>query len=176
MKFLVLKFLTITFYLITTVLSYSIEQTDIKNIVINKIPKSYENVVFKDINNRDVNLDDFKNQLLILNFWATWCAPCIEELPSLDLLQSQKNLNNLKIIPINIGQENIEKSKTFFKDLNIKNLNIYHDPTVDLAKKFALRGIPTSIIINKKGQEFARVLGYLNFNDKNFITWLEKFN
>ena len=90
-----MKFLIIFLYLITTGLSYSIEPPDLKNIVINKYPKSYENITFKDINNKSVNLENFRNNLVILNFWATWCVPCLEEMPSLDLLQS-KNINNLK--------------------------------------------------------------------------------
>ena len=76
-----MKLLIIFIYLITTSLSYSIEQPDIKNIVINKYPKSYKNITFRDINNKSVNLENFKNKLIILNFWATWCAPCLEEMP-----------------------------------------------------------------------------------------------
>ena len=176
MKFLVFKFLTVFLYLITTSLSYSIEQPDIKNLIINKDNKSYKNVTFKDVNNQDINLDDFKNKLIIINFWATWCLPCREEMPLLDLLQSDKRLNNLKVLPINVGNESRFKSKTFFHKLNIKNLNIYFDPTVDLANKFLLRGLPTSILINKKGQEFARIMGYVDFNDQKFINWLKNFN
>ena len=176
MKFLVFKFLTALFYLIITSVSYSIELPGIKNIVINKDNKSYKNVIFKDVNNQDINLDDFKNKLLIVNFWATWCAPCREEMPSLDLLQSDKRLSNLKVFPINVGKEDIFKSKVFFKELNIKNLDIYFDPTVDLANKFSLRGLPTTILINKKGQEFARIIGYVDFNDQKFINWLKNFN
>ena len=101
MKFLVFKFLTALFYLIITSVSYSIELPDIKNIVINKDNKSYKNVIFKDVNNQDINLDDFRNKLLIVNFWATWCAPCREEMPSLDLLQSDKRLSNLKVFQRN---------------------------------------------------------------------------
>jgi thiol-disulfide isomerase/thioredoxin len=171
-----MKFLIIFFYLITTSLSYSIEKPDIKNIVIKKYPKSYKDVLFKDINDEDINLDDYKGKLLVLNFWATWCLPCKEEMPSLDRLQENKELNNLKIFPINIGQENIKKSKLFFKELDIKNLDIYYDPTISLAKKFALRGIPTTIIINKKGKEFARIIGSINFEDKKFVSWLKNFN
>ncbi len=107
MKFLVLKFLTVFLYLITTSLSYSIEQPEIKNIIINKYNKSYENVIFKDINNKDINLDNFRNKLVVINFWATWCAPCRKEMPLLDLLQSDKRLNNLKVLPINVGKEDM---------------------------------------------------------------------
>jgi len=176
MKFLVLKFLVVFLYLITTSLSYSIEQPGIKNIIINEYNKSYENVIFKDVNKKDINLDNFRNKLVIINFWATWCAPCREEMPLLDLLQSDKRLNNLKILPINVGKEDTIKSKIFFKKLNIKNLDIYFDPTVNLANKFLLRGLPTTILINKKGQEFARILGYIDFKDEKFINWLKNFN
>jgi thiol-disulfide isomerase/thioredoxin len=171
-----MKFLIIFIYLITTSLSYSIEQPDIKNIVINKYPKSYKDITFKDINNKSVNLERFRDKLIILNFWATWCAPCLEEMPSLDLLQSNKKLNNLKIFPINIGQEDVLKSKIFFRELKIKNLNIYFDSTVSLANQFLLRGVPTTILINKEGKEFARIVGSIDFSDEKFISWLESFN
>jgi|TARA_B110000902_G_scaffold221499_1_gene257088 thiol-disulfide isomerase/thioredoxin len=171
-----MKFLIIFIYLLTTSLGYSMESIDIKNIVINKEPKIYENIIFKDINNKDINLKDYRGKLLILNFWATWCAPCREEMPSLDFLQSESRLNNLKIFPINIGQEDQIKLEKFFKDLNIKNLNIYFDPTVDLAKKFGLRGLPTTIIFDKKGRAFARIIGSIDFKDEKFINWLNFFN
>ncbi|MDC0043820.1 TlpA family protein disulfide reductase [Candidatus Pelagibacter sp.] len=176
MKFLVFKFLVIFVYLITTSPSYSIEEPDIKNLIIIKDTKSYKNVIFRDINDNDVDLKNYVNKLIMINFWATWCAPCREEMPSLDLLQSDKRLNNLKIFPINVGKENIIKSKNFFSELNIQNLDIYFDPTVNLANKFLLRGLPTTILINKKGQEFARIIGYIDFGDDRFINWLKNFN
>ena len=77
-------------------------------------------LTFLDAKNNQLNLNDYKGNLILLNFWATWCAPCKEEMPSLDILQKVKNLNNLKIFPINVGQDNIEKSSKFFKDLKIK--------------------------------------------------------
>ena len=171
-----MKFLIIFIYLIATGHSYSIEKPDIKNIAISQNPKTYEEVIFKDINQKDVDLANYKGKLLILNFWATWCAPCREEMPSLDLLQSNNKFNNLKVFAINVGQEDVLKSKTFFKELNIKNLDIYYDPLVSLTKKFKLRGVPTTILFNKEGKEFARILGSINFNDKKFIKWLTLYN
>ena len=99
--------------------------SDLKNLTINKELKRYDNLTFLDYQNNQINLDDFKGNLVLLNFWATWCAPCKEEMPSLDKLQINKNLDNLKIFPINVGQENVEKTYKFFKDLKINNLDLY---------------------------------------------------
>ncbi len=79
-----------------------------------------------NIKQKNVNLDDFKGKLIILNFWATWCAPCKEEMPSLDELQSNIELNNLKIFTINIVQEDISKSELLFNEnisLNTEEVN-----------------------------------------------------
>ena len=156
--------------------SHAFEKPNLKNLVLIKNPKLYENVIFMDINQKNVNLDDFRGKLVILNFWATWCAPCKEEMPSLDDLQLNAKLDNLKIFPINIGQEDVSKSKNFFRELNIKNLDIYIDAPITLAKKFSLRGVPTTILFNKEGKEFARIIGSIDFYDQEFINWLKLYN
>jgi thiol-disulfide isomerase/thioredoxin len=171
-----MKLLIIFIFLIIAKFSYASEKPDIKNLVLIKDPKIYKDIVFKNINQKNVDLDDFKGKLIILNFWATWCAPCKEEMPSLDDLQSNSNFSNLKIFPINIGQEDTSKSKFFFKELNIQNLDIYIDAPITLAKKFALRGVPTTILFNKQGEEFARIMGSIDFNDEEFINWLKTYN
>jgi len=82
----------------------------------------------------------------------------------------------LKIFPINVGRENLDKSINFFDKLKIDNLNIYYDSTNKLPDKFSLRGLPTTILINKKGEEFGRLIGYVDFQNENFIEWLKKFD
>ena len=171
-----MKLLTIFIYLLISNFSYASEKPDIKNLVLIKNSKIYEDIIFKDINQKNVDLDDFKGKLILLNFWATWCAPCKEEMPSLDNLQSNSNFSNLKIFPINIGQEEVSKSEFFFKELNIQNLDIYTDAPITLVKKFALRGVPTTILFNKEGEEFARIVGSIDFNNKEFINWLKNYN
>ncbi len=169
-----MRILIIFTFLLTS--AFAKETTDIKNLVINKELKKYDNLTFLDVKNKQINLKDYNGNLLILNFWATWCAPCKEEMPSLDLLQKNVNFDNLKIFPINVGQEKADKAINFFKDLEVKNLDLYFDPSINLTKKFGLRGIPTTIFINKDGLEFARIVGSIDFENEEFINWLKNFN
>ena len=169
-----MRFLIIFIFLITNVVAD--ELPGIKNIVIHKIPKTYDNVIFLDRNDQKININEYTGNLVILNFWATWCEPCKEEMPSLDKLQANPELNKIKIFAINIGKETLNKVNKFFIDLKIKNFEPYFDAPTTLAKMFSLRGVPTTILINKEGQEFARVMGSINFEDKNFISWIKKYN
>ncbi len=169
-----MRFLIIFIFLITNVMAD--ELLDIKNIVIHKAPKTHDNVIFLDKKDQKININEYRGKLLILNFWATWCEPCKAEMPSLDNLQVNPELDKIKIFTINIGKENLNKVNKFFKDFNIKNFEPYFDPPTTLAKKFSLRGIPTSILINKDGHEFARIIGSINFDDENFINWIKKYN
>ena len=147
-----------------------------ENITVHKKVKKYDGLTFLDHNNEQINLDEFQGKLILLNFWASWCAPCKKEMPSLDRLQSNDILNNIKIFPINVGRDTTEKAERFFKELKIQNLDIYFDSPNTLAKEFSLRGIPTTILINKKGEEFARILGSIDFDEKKFIDWLSSYN
>ena len=169
MRFLIL-------FIILTTNVFANDVSEIKNIVIHKDPKVYDNVIFLDKNDRKLNIKEFRGNLILLNFWATWCEPCKEEMPSLNRLQVNENLSNLKIFAINISQENKKKVDNFFKDLNIKNFDSYFDTPTTLAKIFSLRGVPTSILLDKEGKEFARIIGSINFDDKKFINWLKTYN
>ena len=169
-----MRFLILFIFLTTKVFANDV--SEIKNIVIHKDLKVYDNVFFLDKNDKEINIKEFNGNLLLLNFWATWCAPCKEEMPSLDRLQVNQNLSNLKIFAINISQESKKKVDSFFEDLNIENFDPYFDAPTTLAKTFSLRGVPTSILIDKDGKEFARIMGSIDFNDKIFINWLKTYN
>tara|TARA_B100002019_G_C21249229_1_gene590111 strand:- start:873 stop:1382 length:510 start_codon:yes stop_codon:yes gene_type:complete len=169
-----MRILIIFIFLVSN--SFANEVIDIKNLIINKDLKKYDELTFLDDKNKLLDIKEYKGNLILLNFWATWCAPCKEEMPSLDLLQNHRNLNNLKIFPINVGSDNLEKSLKFFEDLKIKNLNLYFDSQITLARKLGLRGIPTSILIDKNGLEFARIIGSIDFENQEFIDWLSNYN
>ena len=169
-----MRFLILFIFLTTNILANDLPE--IKNIIIHKDPKTYSNVIFLDKKDQKINIKDFNGNLVILNFWATWCEPCKEEMPSLDRLQVNSKLNNLKIFPINISQEEPKKINNFFKNLDIKNFEPYFDGQKTLAKTFSLRGVPTSILFDKNGKEFARIIGSIDFDDSKFIEWLKKYN
>ena len=169
-----MRFLILFIFLTTNV--FADDVSEIKNIVIHKDLKVYDNVIFLDKNDKKLNIKEFRGNLVLLNFWATWCEPCKEEMPSLNRLQMNKNLSNLKIFAINISKESKKKVGSFFKNLNIENFDPYFDAPTTLAKTFSLRGVPTSILIDKDGKEFARIIGSIDFEDKIFLNWLKTYN
>ena len=150
-----------------------IEASDLKNLLIHENPKKISQIKFKDFNLQDVDLADNEGKIMILNFWATWCAPCKEEMPSLNRLASI--LPDLMIYPIDLEKPDKEKTKIFFETLKLDNLEIFFDPEFNLAKKFKLRGVPTTVLINKRGEEFARVTGTLDFSNKKFLDFIKKY-
>jgi thiol-disulfide isomerase/thioredoxin len=144
-----------------------------KNIVVYKEPLDIKELKFKDFNLNDVDLTNKKGNIMILNFWATWCVPCKKEMPSLE--QLSKLYPEIDIYPINLEKPNKEKTNLFFESLNIKNLNIYFDPEFKLVKSFNMRGVPTSILINKKGKEFGRIIGEVDFFEDSFVNLLKEY-
>ena len=153
--------------------SFASEVTDIKNLVINKELKSYSDITFLDIKNKELKLNDYKGNLVILNFWATWCAPCKREMPSLEKLTNQ--FPQVKVYAINMEQPNKLKVRDFFRSIGVASLDTYYDPKLKLVKQFKMRGLPTSILIDKNGNEFGRVIGEVDFVSDDFISLIKKY-
>ena len=158
----------------------SISQTDedvpLNNIAINEIPRPIPPLLFEDFLGNEISLKNYQGKLVIINFWTTWCAPCKKEMPSLDKLYQVNNFKNLQVFAVNMEQPNTLKTKKFFTNLNIQKLEIFFDRNLNFVKEFKLRGVPTTVLINKKGEEFARIIGEVNFQDKKFLKWLSKYD
>ena len=144
-----------------------------KNIVIYEKPKIIEELKFKDLNLQEVDLTNKKGNIMILNFWATWCAPCRREMPSLEKLTFE--FPEIKVYAINMEKPNKLKAQDFFKFIGVLSLDIYFDPELKLVKQFKMRGLPTSILIDKNGKEFGRIVGEIDFTDENFVSLLKKY-
>ena len=171
------KFLIFLFcFSIFSSISQTNEDIPLNNIVINETPKPILSVIFEDFSGNEINLKDYHGKLVIINFWATWCAPCKKEMPSLDALYQDNNFKNLQIIAVNMEQPNDSKTKKFFTDLNIQKLEIFFVRNLNFVKEFKLRGVPTTILINKKSEEFTRIIGETDFKNKKFLKWLSKYD
>tara|TARA_B100001996_G_C18391696_1_gene489427 strand:- start:63 stop:572 length:510 start_codon:yes stop_codon:yes gene_type:complete len=157
------------FFAISTSIKANITDT-FKNISILENPKKYEEVIFEDFDGKTINLEKLDSKIYIMNFWATWCAPCKKEMPSLDQIHK---VDGITVIPVNLEAKNQKKTKKFYNDLKIKNLSIYFDNNMKLVRLFKLRGVPTTIILNKNMEEIARIIGSLDFADEKMINWLK---
>ena len=172
-----IKFLIFFFcFSVFSSISQTNEDVPLNNIVQYESPKLISSLVFEDFLGNEVNLNNYRGKLIIINFWATWCAPCKEEMPSLDKLYQEGNFKSLVVFAVNMEQPNTAKSNKFFTDLNIQKLEIFFDRNLNFVKEFKLRGVPTTVLINKKGEEFARIIGEVNFQDKKFLRWLLKYD
>ena len=171
------KFLIFLFcFSIFSSISQTNEDVPLNNIAINEIPRPISSLIFEDFSGNKINLKDYQGKLVIINFWATWCTPCKKEMPSLDALYQDSNFKNLEVLAVNMEEPNKLKTKKFFSELNIKKIKIFFDNDLNFVKKFKLRGVPTTVLINKKGEEFARIIGEVDFEDKKFVKWLSKYD
>ena len=167
-----MKLINYSIILVILILNIALakEKPPFKNILVLEKPKTYEKIIFQDKDGKQIDLNSINtDNIYILNFWATWCAPCKDEMPSLNQLQTR---DGIFIFPINMEEVNLKKVDKFYKDLDINNLNIYFDNGLKLVKVFALRGVPTTIIFNKNKEMVARISGSIDFEDEKFLIWL----
>ena len=140
-----------------------------------KDKKNISNLVFKNSLGEDKSFSEFKGNILLVNFWATWCAPCIKEMPSLDRLQSKFN-KNFKVLPISIDRDGIEKVKNFYIKRKIKNLDQFFDFKNTLAQELELFGLPTSFFVNKDGIIIAKYEGDIDWDNDTVIKFIKYLN
>ena len=141
------------------------------NLIIHDKPKKITNITFKDINLQDVDLSKNKGKIMVLNFWATWCVPCKNEMPALEKLA--QDLPQIDVYPINMEPPNKLRVRDWLQDIGVVSLNTYFDPKLDLAKKFKLIGMPTTVLLDENGNEFGRIMGEFDFSEKNFLNFLK---
>jgi thiol-disulfide isomerase/thioredoxin len=122
-------------------------------------PKPVPELTFLDAEGNEVSLADFQGEVVVLNLWATWCAPCRREMPSLDRLQARFGGNDLEVIALSLDRGDVGKVRAFFDELGIAHLGVYQDPQARAGRELGAPGLPTTIVIDRTGQEVGRLLG-----------------
>ena len=151
-------------------------KNELEDFELSKEKKNISNLVFNNYKEEKVSFSEFKGKVLLVNFWATWCAPCIKEMPSLDRLKYKVG-NNFDVIAISVDRDGINKVKDFFDNNNIKNLEKFFDIKNSLAKEMNLFGVPTSFFIDKNGNIIGNYQGDMEWDNltvNQFIKYLIK--
>ena len=130
---------------------------------------------FQDLAGAPVHLADFKGGVVLLNFWATWCAPCIHEMPALDRLQSILAGEGLKVLAVSIDRGGDKVVPAFAEKLGLKNLALYLDPKSKLARAFGIAGLPMTFLIDKEGQVVRVLSGPAEWDSHQAVTLIRHY-
>ena len=135
-------------------------------------PPVQPSMVFTTPDGTEMRLSDYKGKVILVNIWATWCAPCIAEMPMLDELQAAKGGDTFEVVTISLDRTPEEAAQWFEKN-GIKYLPLWHDSTYGVSAKLALPGLPTSIFYNRQGREIARIPGEVDWTSEEALALVD---
>ena len=138
-----------------------------------KQPKPLPDVEIQDFSDRPLRLSGFRGRALLLNFWATWCAPCVKEMPSLDRLQAALPKDKFLVLPLSIDGPTKPKVEPFYKEQKLKQLGIYFDKGRKAMQALDVTLLPTSILVDPKGCELGRIEGDADWDMPESITLMK---
>lgn len=132
---------------------------DMRKLAIHSVAKAPVIVSFVDQDSNELDISAFKGKVVVLNFWATWCAPCRKEMPQLDALQREMGGDDFAVVTVATGRNPVPMIKAFFAKAGVKNLPILRDPKQAYARRMAVLGLPMTMILDREGREIARLQG-----------------
>lgn len=133
-------------------------------------PRPVPGVTFTDTSGHMHNLREFRGHYVLLNLWATWCAPCVRELPSLSRLQEKAGTKTVEVVPVNVGRGTATETAAFLKRHHA-NLPVYLDTKSAFLRAFGAFGLPLTVLIDPQGREIARASGAVVWDAKDSISY-----
>ena len=124
-----------------------------------KTPEPLADVSFTDGSGNSKTLADFRGKTILLNLWATWCAPCREEMPSLDRLQQELGSDKFEVVALALERGGAKSAQKFLDEIKASNLALYVDKSTRAGSKLRVLGMPTTILIDEDGREIGRLSG-----------------
>ena len=136
--------------------------------------KPVPDLAFLDGEGRRVDLSEFKDKLVLLNLWATWCAPCVKEMPALDRLQAQLGGPGFHVLALSVDRGGKDQVQPFYQRIGVKNLDLYLDPSSASMQTLKLRGLPTTLLVDQEGRELGRIEGAVEWDSPEVVAFLRK--
>ncbi len=137
---------------------------DMKKLVIYEAPLALPDIGFTGESGTETSLADYRGKVVLLNFWATWCAPCRAEMPELAALQDTLGGSDFQVVTLATGRNPPPKIDRFFSEIGVTNLPKHRDEKQVLARAMGVAGLPVSVLIDRDGQEVGRLIGEANWN------------
>jgi thiol-disulfide isomerase/thioredoxin len=150
------------------------EQTPLGHFVPAASPQPAPPVNFTDLAGKTAHLSDFAGKVVLLNLWATWCAPCRHEMPSLEQLQARFS-DKLAVVPISQDLGGDKAVAPFISKLGLAKLNVYLDPKSTVGQAFKVEGLPSSFLIDRHGRVLGRVEGEAKWDSSKMLAVIEPF-
>tara|TARA_A200000113_G_scaffold45362_1_gene36808 strand:- start:1066 stop:1641 length:576 start_codon:yes stop_codon:yes gene_type:complete len=139
---------------------------ELRKFIFSDGTKTLPNPVVLDMDENVVEIGS-NDDILVINFWATWCAPCKKELPSLNNLAENMKYDDVRIITVASGRNSKEAIESFFSDNDLVNLNKFRDPRGKIAMSYGVTALPTTVVIDPSGKEIGRIIGDIDWNTEN---------
>ena len=136
---------------------------DMRKLAFHASPLDLPDIVLLDETEAPRMLAEYKGQWVALNFWATWCAPCRKEMPSLQALDTAMG-DDFAVVTVATGRNSVEGIDKFFAEAGVTTLPKLRDPKSELARNMGVLGLPLTVILNPEGQEVARLIGDADWN------------
>lgn len=130
---------------------------------------------WKDGNGKTVSLKDFDGKVVLVNFWATWCAPCVRELPSIDRLAASLDGEEFKVVAISIDRGGKPVARKMLRRLKLNNLDLYLDRENTAVREFGVRQMPTTYVFDRKGREVGRLEGAAEWDELEAVALVRYF-
>jgi len=131
-------------------------------------------VAFEGPGGKRLTLGEFRGRYVLLNLWATWCAPCVRELPALAALEQRVPQGRLSVVAVDVGRGTISDAAQFLKSHGAEKLDVYVDPDIALMRAFGAYGLPLSVLIDPEGREIARAVGPADWSAKDSVRYFER--
>ena len=130
---------------------------------------------FMNRKNRELTLEAFRGSFVLLNIWATWCAPCREEMPALDRLQENLGGADFQVLALSIDEAHPSIIRKFYAGLGIESLFVYHDPTNRVSSRLNVPGIPATFLIDREGRGIGYVIGPVEWDKPEIVKEIRSF-
>jgi thiol-disulfide isomerase/thioredoxin len=139
--------------------SNALSQGHMAAFVFKKEPETLPDVRFQDANGAEKTLADWRGKVVLVNLWATWCAPCRKEMPALDRLQRELGSSKFEVVAISVDRTGLAGARKFLDETNVQNLALYADPTTKLSSALKAVGLPITLLLDTEGREIGRLVG-----------------